>query len=620
MIKLDKFSRDYDKRYKIIERSMIKSFNDLYFNKYISTIPDFISTNKTDFPFLFKDNDWTKAYKFLYVKVGLSFANWYAKNFESWVTKSIDPNDYQTTWEQTFANVSAQISAKRITGLTANQRSQLNKLYSKFMRDPKFMSLGVPEQTRILRRSMRNLSKVQATRIVRTETTTASNMAMRESALTMFDKSSLNKTWQSSFLPTSRDGHMELDGETIDESEQFLVVADDGKADLMMFAGDPAGSAGNVCNCTCKTFYIPKTYNERTIGDLNNVGFGLVSNTGSLVTTGISNAIPITGSTTATASAIASIADDPLDQAITGDFSRISNNLGKYIDQMEGLDKSFLRLLSKSKNQMELRLRRIPGRANFNGKQIGRKIGDTIQWVDDKNPVVSLNRLREGFNTSRIRTFVHEFGHAIDHYFNIGSTWFRPGSRIIQRYKVNNPIFKRFFDKFEAKSREIRVKILDSAQKRSADLKALQSKFDEALDRGGRAEYYREIEKTLRAKYGDDLYDDYVKLVSKHGDDVNPQRILSQMKTDALYELDMLEGLVSIYRGSGHSINYMTKKGKAETIAEMFQNKFFGNIWMEKFNKGLFNEMISVVDDWLATLPKQLSNAINYLMKKIKNG
>ena len=63
----------------------------------------------------------------------------------------------------------------------------------------------------------------------------------------------------------------------------------------------------------------------------------------------------------------------------------------------------------------------------------------------------------------------------------------------------------------------------------------------------------------------------------------------------------------------------MNRKGFAEVVAEAFQYKYFGNYQFQKFAPGVFDDLIGVVDEWLASLPKQLANALNYLIKKIKN-
>ena len=77
MINYNKFSRAYDQKLKIVERKQVRSWSKFYKDKYFSTIDQFLNTGRTDFPFLFKKEDWLKAYKFLYVRVGMSMANWY---------------------------------------------------------------------------------------------------------------------------------------------------------------------------------------------------------------------------------------------------------------------------------------------------------------------------------------------------------------------------------------------------------------------------------------------------------------------------------------------------------------------------------------------------------------
>jgi predicted RecA/RadA family phage recombinase len=629
MINYSKFSRAYDQKYKIVERKQIRSWSKFYKDKYFSTINEFLTTGRTDFPFLFKKEDWLKAYKFLYVRVGMSMANWYFNNFEKFATKDLETKNYQTTWELTFAQISARIGSKRITGLTANQRSQLNSLYLKLTRDPSFMALGVPEQTRIIRKQLTYLSKVQATRIVRTETTTASNMAMRESALTMFDKSSLNKTWQSSFLPTSRDGHMELDGETIPEHEQFLVLANDGKADLMSFPGDPAGSAGNVCNCTCKVFYIPKTYNERVVGgDLVDVGFGLVSNTaggaGALVSTGVARILPTAGGSgsvavnqaVGTGSQNVRLTDDVVPGS-TKKYDNLSTPMRDLIKKYEdlGMNSEFLNVFQRSPNMKKLFLR-FGKKAKF--------FYDGLKG-SNYNPILYMrNAVR--YRLIEMNTLTHEFGHVLSSYFNI-TTYTRGVG-----YVVNNPIFKRVIDK---------LNLYTDARMRGMYQKAGQLMGSRI--KGGLNDiyltYYKNLrtmppesakkafEISLRKYYGDDVYEFYKARMLKAGDSVDVVDVLNVMIKDARYIADSIDGAFNIASRFGrsfhlgnHEYRYMLRMGKEEWVAEAFQTYYHGNKIMEKFFPEYYKTLINMVDEWLATIPKSIKIALDYLTKIIKDG
>jgi hypothetical protein len=620
MINYNKFSRAYDQKYKIVERKQIRSWSKFYKDKYFSTIDQFLQFQKKDFPFLFTKSDWLNAYKFLYVNVGMSMANWYFNNFEKFATKDLETKNYQTAWEETFANISAQIGTKRITGLSANQRKQLNNLYSKLMRDPKFMALGVPEQTRIIRKQLTYLSKVQATRIVRTETTTASNMAMRESAFTMFDKSSLNKTWQSSFLPTSRDGHMELDGETIPEHEKFLVIAPDGKSDMMSFPGDPAGSAGNVCNCTCKVFYIPKTYNERVVGgDLVDVGFGLVSNTpggaGDLVSTGVARILPASGGATITPP---KEIDDLLRtiretqrRSNEGDlYAKFTDKMRNYVEELKGFGADlddYISIINRSQPLNKLRLFITKARK------------DIRQFYRPSEKKMQLSRAFG--RTSQVRTFMHEFGHALDDYFGIGiKNW---GS--YKPYRFGNEIWKKFAQRYVGQTGLKQYKKFTSMFDES--YKKLSNTISQMRQAGASAdEISAFVENRLIQIYGDDVYVNAIETLNKYGNkNINPFAIRNEINQQMIYAIDTMDGLFGISKnyprlaGYGHKVGYMNRNGLAEVVAEAFQYKYFGNYVFQKFNPELFDDLIRVVDQWLASLPKQLANALNYLIKKIKN-
>ena len=639
MIKSQIFSRDYDKRYKIIERTMIRKSAKSLQKKYNSTIPIFLKTNRTQYPELFTKYYWQDFYKDLYVRVGLSFANWYAKYFDKWVeTKSYDVSDYQTIWQSVFANVSAQISAKRIVGLSRTQRNNLNRIYSQKMRDPKFMALGVAQQTRILRNEMAYLSRVQATRIVRTETTTASNMAMRESATTIFPKESLMKEWQSSFLPTSRDGHMQLDGTQVAEHEQFLVVADDGKSDLMSFPGDPAGSAGNVCNCTCKVFYLPKTYNERvTGGDLTNVGFGLVSNTpggaGDLVSTGVNIINPLGGGTgvavnTALGSGSAPAvnvgsADDAVATA-TDRYDNLSTPMKNLIKKFEdlGFNSEFLNVFQ-----------RAPRSANGEFRKLFLRFGDSAKFSsrglksNGYNPTLYMRK--RGTNVDLMNTLTHEFGHAISHYFKI-SAW--EGSRL--GYVVQNPVFKRVLETLNnysvSKMRGLYRKAseLMGSQRHPDGLRKILRTYNSRVAGGSNVdEAKRLLEIDLRKYYGDDIYDFYQQKMFRAGDPTNVVNVLDTIRKEANYIVDSLDGAFNIarrfgrsYHAGSHSYRYMLTMGKEEFVAEAIQTYYHGNKIMEKFFPEYYKTLINLVDEWLSTLPKNIRLAIDYLTKILRDG
>lgn len=57
------------------------------------------------------------------------------------------------------------------------------------------------------------------------------------------------KGWMCSFVPASRDAHMDADGQEIGIEEDFTVGGE-----MLAYPGDPRGSAGNIINCLCTTY------------------------------------------------------------------------------------------------------------------------------------------------------------------------------------------------------------------------------------------------------------------------------------------------------------------------------------------------------------------------------
>jgi uncharacterized protein with gpF-like domain len=57
------------------------------------------------------------------------------------------------------------------------------------------------------------------------------------------------KGWMCSFVPDSRDAHMDVDGEEVGIDEDFIVGGE-----AMAYPGDPKASPGNVVNCLCSMY------------------------------------------------------------------------------------------------------------------------------------------------------------------------------------------------------------------------------------------------------------------------------------------------------------------------------------------------------------------------------
>lgn len=104
----------------------------------------------------------------------------------------------------------------------------------------------------------------RARRIVRTENLMASNYGLKLAA----DKSPFetSEEWIAANDHRTRYSHRDVDGDTVESGQKFVVPIYRGKAqigtEMMTGPGDPEASAGNIINCRC-TKALTATLNER---------------------------------------------------------------------------------------------------------------------------------------------------------------------------------------------------------------------------------------------------------------------------------------------------------------------------------------------------------------------
>jgi HK97 family phage portal protein len=88
----------------------------------------------------------------------------------------------------------------------------------------------------------------RAATIAQTEVAAASNWASMQAAGS--SGLTLNKVWLASMDGHTRPAHAEADGQEVPMDEPFEVGGEQ-----LDYPGDPGGSAANVCNCRCTTYY-----------------------------------------------------------------------------------------------------------------------------------------------------------------------------------------------------------------------------------------------------------------------------------------------------------------------------------------------------------------------------
>ena len=266
----DKWQKAFEKELDKAEKRQSSKVRRYYKNQYYKGTESFLSSGQTSFQLLFSTNELLKIYRDLYSDIGLQFAKWYARNFDKYIKKGVNPNQYVSEWQNSFASYGSAVGAERVTLVSGTAKATLQKVTQNLMTDIDFQNLGIAEKTRILRSQFNRYSAFQAERLVRTEATSAANFATLKSANTIFPAADMMKEWIASFDDRTRSTHAEAGAsEPVPQNEPFMV----GGA-LMMYPGDPSGPASEVINCRCSIAPFPKETAQAT-GEISDINFGL---------------------------------------------------------------------------------------------------------------------------------------------------------------------------------------------------------------------------------------------------------------------------------------------------------------------------------------------------------
>ena len=264
------FERTLDKA----ERAAVRDFANYYkteTDKAVNIMLQKNSINEQDLLGLFTNDGFGKRYEALYESIGLTFANWYAKNFDKYLTKGVSPNQFQEPWRAAFRNLGITTGAQRVTLVQNTAKKTLIKVFRQLSNDPVFQSEGEAVRARMLRQQFDRYNKYQAERLVRTEATNAANYATMQSAQDIFPGADMQKEWISASDERVRSWHKtsNIEDTIVDFNKPFIVMGEE-----LMRPGDPKGSAKNVINCRCSVAPFPKE-NAQTSGLIEDIGFGL---------------------------------------------------------------------------------------------------------------------------------------------------------------------------------------------------------------------------------------------------------------------------------------------------------------------------------------------------------
>jgi SPP1 gp7 family putative phage head morphogenesis protein len=135
-------------------------------------------------------------------------------------------------------------TAARVTQINQTTESQIKDIIRSGIAE----GLGVPKIAKQIIDIAPSISALRASVIARTETHSAANWGAQAAAEQTGVE--FEKEWIAAEDERTREDHAEANGQRVPMREAFEVGGE-----LLMFPGDPNGSAGNIINCRCAVAY-----------------------------------------------------------------------------------------------------------------------------------------------------------------------------------------------------------------------------------------------------------------------------------------------------------------------------------------------------------------------------
>lgn len=258
------FGRAYERKIKIEERKNFKTALEIYERGFKEATDIYLlsgNLNQVEVipaPTLFNLALFTELFNKIYVGTGLSFAQWYERNYQKIIKKN---KGFDDIWEQAFTTQAARSAGERVTSIQGTAKKAFLANIRKQMSNPEFANLGIEEKAKILkgRGYWKKETSFLAKRIVRTESNSAANYALEVSAKSLFPDVPLLKKWVTAGDERVRHTHISANGQTIPEDEFFNVGGVQLKrpGDMYTSKGDSKAVASEVINCRCMAQFFP---------------------------------------------------------------------------------------------------------------------------------------------------------------------------------------------------------------------------------------------------------------------------------------------------------------------------------------------------------------------------
>jgi hypothetical protein len=194
----------------------------------------------------------TDVFNSIYVDTGSHFARMEYRSIKS------DMIDLQTKddsmlwglWRDRMLKFVAERCGLKIESTTRTLFENIERITRNVIREAALNGYGADKVADMILSQYNNMAKWQALRIARTEVVGASNEGAFTGAGSLGIE--LNKVWLSALKENTREDHSALDHTEVPQDEPFDVGGE-----LLMYPGDPSGSAGNVINCLCAISHRP---------------------------------------------------------------------------------------------------------------------------------------------------------------------------------------------------------------------------------------------------------------------------------------------------------------------------------------------------------------------------
>lgn len=250
-----KYHKSYEKRaYKLL-RGVFKKWNKTIINTQIDE-----NLYKAQITMTISDTDMYNAYYDIYYNIGKIHGKRVGKSINNELQKDFTLIDFMRIFEQELPYFLRNYAIQRIQLVHQSYLNVIFEMFNDRLKEGKTLKETTEEIFKVMQSP--RFYKWEAERIARTETTSAANYAAIKAGKNVGYV--VEKQWISGSdarvrrKPKAHFDHFEMNGKKVGINEMFVFNENTLDADMLEYAGDVRGKAGNVINCRCTVAIVPK--------------------------------------------------------------------------------------------------------------------------------------------------------------------------------------------------------------------------------------------------------------------------------------------------------------------------------------------------------------------------